>query len=441
MVARDAPGVGADHSGDPYLPKHGNGGYRVTHYDLVLDYRVEPNRLDGRALITATTSAALAAFTLDLIGLRVDGVRVNGKPARHEQRAGKVLVRPVAPLPADASFEVEIRYGGRPRPVKGPWGDIGWDELTDGALVTAQPVGGPSWFPCNDHPSDKASYHVSVTTAAAYTVVVTGNLISRTRQGGGLRWVYERPEPTSTYLMSVQIGRYATVDLPGSVTQRAYLPQRLRPRFAYDFGRQDQIMQLYERLFGPYPFSEYVVVVVNDALDDPVEAQGMSIFGANHLDGLRTNERLAAHELAHQWFGNSLSVANWAQIWLNEGFATYAEWLWSDVSGGITVDGHARMWHDRLMRLRQDFKLADPGVNRLFDERVYKRGGLTLHALRRYIGDGPFFQLMKAWAAEHRHGLVSTDQFVVAAAQHAGKPLDQFFDAWLWQPTLPAIPR
>lgn len=308
-------------------------------------------------------------------------------------------------------------------------------------VVASQPTGAPSWFPCNDHPSDKASYHVSVTTSAAYTVVVTGNLISRGRQAGGVRWIYARPEPTSTYLMSVQIGRYTTVDLPGSVTQRAYLPQRLRPLFAYDFGRQDQIMTLYERLFGAYPFTEYAVVVVGDALDDPVEAQGMSIFGANHLDGHRTNERLAAHELAHQWFGNSLSVENWAQIWLNEGFATYAEWLWSDASGGISVDGQARLWHDRLLGLRQDFQLADPGTARLFDERLYKRGGLTLHALRRYIGDAPFFALLKAWAASHRHGLVTTERFLVAAEEHAGKPLAAFFDAWLWRPELPSIPR
>jgi aminopeptidase N len=441
LVAHQAPRVGADHSTDPYLPKHGNGGYRVTHYDLVLDYRVEPNRLDGRALISATSTQELTRFTLDLIGLRVDSVRVGGLPARYEHRGGKVVIRPVVAIPPDSPFEVDVRYGGRPRPVRGPWGDIGWDELTDGSLVASQPIGGPSWFPCNDHPSDKASYHISVTTAAAYTVVVTGNLISRGRGGGGVRWVYDRPEPTSTYLMSVQIGRYAAVDLPGSVTQRAFLPQRLRPRFAHDFGRQDQIMALYERLFGPYPFSEYVVVVVADPLDDPVEAQGMSIFGANHLDGLRTNERLAAHELAHQWFGNSLSVADWAQIWLNEGFATYAEWLWSDAGGGISVDGQARLWHDRLQGLRQDFKLADPGVQRLFDERVYKRGGLTLHALRRYIGDGPFFALLKAWATEHRHGLVSTSEFVAAATVWAGKPLDAFFEAWLWQPALPAIPR
>ena len=433
---------GADRSTDPYLPRHGNGGYRVTHYDIDLDYRVEPNRLEGGATITAVAQHALSRLTLDLAGLRVVDVKVNGQPSKHEHVGGKLRIRPARPIAAHATFTVAVRYGGRPRPISGPWGDIGWDELTDGALVASQPVGAPSWFPCNDHPADKASYRIAVTTSPAYTVAVTGNLVSRGRSAGGIRWVYERPEPTSTYLMSVQIGQYGLVKLPTtSVPQRAVIPTRLRRIFEVDFGRQDQIMRMMERFFGPYPFAEYVVVVVDDALDDPVEAQGMSIFGANHLDGRRTFERLAAHELAHQWFGNSLTVADWQQIWLNEGFATYAEWLWSQESGGMTVDGQARVWHSRLERMPADFPLADPGVGRMFDERVYKRGGLTLHALRRFIGDEPFFTLLRTWAAEYRHSVVTTEAFTAVAERIAGKPLGAFFRSWLQELPLPAIPR
>jgi aminopeptidase N len=361
--------------------------------------------------------------------------------ARYEQHGTKLRIRPAYPIPAGAEFHIDIRYGGKPRPVSGVWGDIGWDELTDGSLVASQPIGGPSWFPCNDQPADKASYRVSVTTAPAYTVAVTGDLSARAASGGGVRWVFERPEPTSTYLMSVQIGRYQSLDLPGETRQRAVLPARLRRLFGIDFGRHDEIMRTLQRYLGRYPFSEYVIVVTDDALDDPVEAQGMSIFGANHLDGRRTNERLAAHELAHQWFGNSLSVADWRHIWLNEGFATYAEWLWSNDSGGYSVDGHARLWHDRLTRMPADFRLADPGVQRMFDERVYKRGGLTLHALRRHIGDGPFFALLRTWVDENMYGSVTTDGFAATAARIAGKPLDDFFTRWLYERPLPAIPR
>jgi aminopeptidase N len=163
----------------------------------------------------------------------------------------------------------------------------------------------------------------------------------------------------------------------------------------------------------------------------------MSIFGANHLDGRRTHERLVVHELAHQWFGNSLTIADWRHIWLNEGFATYAEWLWSEASGGRAAAAHAREWHAQVAAKPADLVLADPGPARMFDERVYKRGALALHALRGRIGDGRFFALLRDWTARHRHATVTTAQFVELAGQHAGADLTAFFTAWLHHPTLP----
>jgi aminopeptidase N len=165
----------------------------------------------------------------------------------------------------------------------------------------------------------------------------------------------------------------------------------------------------------------------------------MSIFGANHLDGRRTHERLVVHELAHQWFGNSLTIADWRHIWLNEGFATYAEWLWSEASGGRAASAHAREWHAHVAAKPADLVLADPGVARMFDERVYKRGALVLHALRARIGDERFFTLLRDWTARYRHATVSTAQFVELAAQHAGTDLSEFFAAWLHRPALPDI--
>jgi len=436
------PRPGAERSRDPYLPRHGNGGYRVEHYDLELDYRIATNRLNGRAVVSAVAEHALSRLSLDLSGLRVAQVNVNGTPAKHELRDGKLRIKPVRPLPAGGRFRVEIRYGGRPRPMSGPWGDIGWDELSDGVLVASQPIGSPSWFPCNDYPADKATYRVALTTASAYTVAVTGDLVERRAGAGTTTWVFERHEPTPAYLMSVQIGRYAEVSLAAtSVPQRAVIPPRLRRLFDADFGRHDSIMMVMQEIFGPYPFREYVIVVTEDDLDDPIEAQGMSIFGANHLDGRRTHERLAAHELAHQWFGNSLTIADWRHIWLNEGFATYAEWLWSDISGGLSVDEQARIWRDRLAMLPADLRIADPGVQHMFDERIYKRGALTLHALRGEMGDALFFRMLRAWVAQHQHGTVTTEAFVSTAEHFTAKPMAGFFQAWLWEPALPPTIR
>jgi aminopeptidase N len=435
------PAQGADTSGDSYLPGHGNGGYRTDRYELDIHYRVGPNRLSGHAVITAIATQALSRFSLDLEGFRVAKVLVDGRPARFSRRLHKLYVSPSRPIPEGARFVTEIRYVGTPRPSTGYWGDIGWDELTDGAMVASQPVGAPSWFPCNDHPADKASYRVSLTTSSPYSVLVTGNLVDRSTRASTTTWIYERPEPTPTYLMSVQIGRYEHVVIPGgNVPQRAAVPAGLRRAFERDFGRQGRIMDVFQRFFGPYPFGEYVVVVTEDELDDPVEAQGMSIFGANHVDGRRTHERLVAHELAHQWFGNSLTVADWRHIWLNEGFATYAEWLWSEESGGAPAHEHALFWYARVGAGPADLRLADPGTARLFDERVYKRGALTLHALRHEMGDEGFFALLRAWAGRYRHATVTTAAFVELAEAYAGRALGAFFAAWLDDPRLPAMP-
>ena len=437
-----APRPGAAHSADPYLPEHGNGGYRVLHYDLDLDYRIATNRLAGTATITAVAGQALSRFSLDLGRLRVQDVRVDGRRASFTHRPDKLQVRPERPIDDGATFTVVVRYAGKPVPVSGRWGDIGWDELTDGVLVASQPIGAPSWFPCNDRPGDKAAFRVSLTTASPYTVVVTGDPVSRRRGAGTTTWVYERSEPTAPYLMSVQIGRYDLVRLAfGGVTQRAAIPPRLRSAFAHDFGRHGEIMTALQRLFGPYPFREYVVVVADDELDDPVEAQGMAVFGRNHVDGRRTHERLVVHELAHQWFGNSLTVADWRHIWLNEGFATYAEWLWSGISGGAPAAAHAAEWHAHLASRPAGITVANPGVARMFDPLVYKRGALTLHALRTVAGDEPFFAMLRAWVAEHEHATVTTEQFRAHAQRFTDVPLDGLFTAWLDRTALPPLPR
>jgi aminopeptidase N len=446
-MIRSVPGArgaspGAGYSADSYLPRHGNGGYRVLHYDLDLDYRVLSNRLAGRATITAVAVQSLSRFTLDLGRFRIQDVRVDGRPARFAHRPDKLQVTPERPVFAGDTFRVDIRYAGKPVPISGRWGDIGWDELTDGALVASQPIGSPSWFPCNDHPSDKAAFRVAVTTSSAYAVLVTGDLVSRRRGAGSTTWVYERVEPTAPYLMSVQIGRYVLVDLAaGTVVQRAAIPPALRAAFAHDFGRHGQIMEALQRLCGPYPFREYVVVVADDELDDPVEAQGMAVFGRNHVDGRRTHERLVVHELAHQWFGNCLTVADWRHIWLNEGFATYVEWLWSGVCGDLPTDALAAQWHARVAARPRDVVVADPGIDRMFDPLVYKRGALTLHAVRKTIGDESFFAMLRAWVTEHRHATVTTEQFRAHAQRFAREPLDELFAAWLDRLQLPPLPR
>ena len=427
---------------DPYLPDSGDHSYRVTHYDLELDYRVGSNRLAGRATISVVTQQQLSRLRFDLAGLRVAKVTVDGRRGvRYSQRGRALHLVLTRAVPAGAALEVVVQYSGNPAPVVGRWGEVGWEELTDGALVAGQPDGAASWFPCNDRVTSKASFRFAVTTESAYAVVCNGTLTSRQVHGSRTTWVYTAPEPMATYLATVQVGRYRLLDtVMGPVRQRAAVPARLLPAFDGDFGRQDEMMTVFQRLFGPYPFAAYTVVVTDDDLEIPIEAQGLSIFGANHVDGRRGSERLVAHELAHQWFGNSLTLARWQDIWLHEGFACYAEWLWSQAGGGESADVMARKAAKRLKGLPTDLVLADPGPAEMFDDRVYKRGALTLHALRLTLGEAAFFGLLRDWTTTHRYSCVSTAQFIALAEQHAGHPLQSLFQGWLRERSLPDLP-
>jgi aminopeptidase N len=182
------------------------------------------------------------------------------------------------------------------------------------------------------------------------------------------------------------------------------------------------------------------VVVTDDELEIPLEAAGLSIFGSNFLDDDWNAERLVAHELAHQWFGNCVTLRQWKDIWLHEGFACYCEWLWSEQSGRTTADEHARRHWDRLDDLPQDLVLGDPGPDEMFDDRVYKRGALLLHALRLTIGDEAFVRLLREWVARHQHANASTEDLVELANEIAGEDLSGLFAAWLHEKRLPELP-
>ena len=428
---------------DPYLPDNGNFGYRVSRYELDLEYKVSSNRLSGTATITAVTLASLQSFSLDLAdNLGVTKVSVNGRrPAHFATSLGKLRIRLATALPAGSAMSIVVRYGGSPRPIRTVWGEVGFEELSNGALVAGQPNGSPSWFPCDDHPSSKASYRIQISTDSPYYAVAPGELVSRRVRAGQTVWTYEMPDPTSTYLATVQIGMYEMQRLPKApVAMQAVVPLRLRSAFNHDFERQPAMMKLFIKLFGPYPLSAgYTVVVTDDDLEIPLEAQGVSVFGANHCDGRRGSERLIAHELAHQWFGNSVTARRWRDIWLHEGFACYAEWLWSEHSGGPEAAELANLYHRRLLVASQNLLLCDPGPRDMFDDRVYKRGALTLHALRGAIGDQKFFALLQDWTTRHRHGTVVTDDFTGLAANYADISLRPLWDAWLYATPVPPL--
>ena len=322
---------------DPYFPAYGDRTYSVEHYELGLDYSLESNQLTARAVIDAVALTDLDQLRLDLHELKVTKVSVEGnRVAKFSQSKGKLVVRVANRIPEGEAFRLRIGYTGRPKPVPDGDDEMGWEELADGVIVAGQTHGAPSWFPCNDRPDDKASYRIKVTVPNAYHVVANGTLVERRRGAGASTWEYDQPEPMAAYLATVHIGRYVERRLESSVPMSVVLPPSGLDRLSDAFGRQPEMMALFERLFGPYPFARYTAVVTEDELEIPLEAQSLSAFGSNFLTDDWDSVRLVAHELSHQWFGNSLTVASWRDIWLHEGFACYSEWLWSEESGGPT---------------------------------------------------------------------------------------------------------
>ena len=428
---------------DAYLPGHGDRSWSATHYALALDYDLVGNQLRGEAVIDAVAEEDLSRVVLDLAGLDVAKVSVGGKaPAKYATRSNRLVVTLKAPLHAGSEFRLVVKYAGTPAPlIDRHHGDAGWEELDDGVIVAGQPHGAPTWFPCNDRPDDKASYSIAVTTAADYTVVANGELAEKRRGSSTVTWRYEQVEPMATYLATVQIGRYDLVPYAGApVPMQAAVPPDAGPGFDAAFGRQPEMMAQFVDWFGPYPFPAYTSVVTSDDLEIPLESQGLSTFGRNFCRDDWGAIRLVAHELAHQWFGNAVTLARWQDIWLHEGFACYCEWLWSEASGGESADEWAAHYQEKLAGLDQDLVLGDPGPELMFDDRVYKRGALTLHALRLTVGDDAFFALLRGWVGDHSGGSVTTEGFRDYAAAKTGADLDELFDAWLTQPELPDLP-
>ncbi|MBF4589596.1 M1 family metallopeptidase [Curtobacterium sp. VKM Ac-1395] len=432
---------------DPYTPHDGDRRWRASHYELRLDYRVSTNRLEAEATITATAVTALDKVVLDLHGLGVDRVDVDGQRARKASTGvHKLTVTPATPIAPGDPFTMHVRYKGAPRPLRSPWGQIGWEELTDGVIVASQPTGAPSWFPCNDRPDDKATYRFEITCESGYDVVANGELLGRERAGRGTRWTYATTDPMATYLATVQIGRYRTHtlrDAGAGVPVTVHHPADLTAAAKTDFGQVPEMLALFADRFGPYPFPAYGVVVTDDELEIPLEAHGLAVFGRNHVDGEHGTDRLIAHELAHQWFGNSVTLGRWRDIWLHEGFACHAEWLWSEHRGGDTADDLAARARAGLLDQPEDLVVADPGPADLFDDRVYKRGALALHTLRRTVGDDAFFAGLRTVTDRHRHGTVTPEDVHDAfadAADRSASEIAAVLAPWIDEPGVPELP-
>jgi aminopeptidase N len=445
------PGTpGAAGVGDPYFPDLGNGGYDVDHY--VLDIGWAPGAsgsrgaIEATATVEATATQRLSRFDLDLAGLDVSRVTVDGHPARTARRGERELVvTPAEPIESGAAFTTEVVYGGVPHPLPTRAGviDPGWIDDGGEVYVLGEPDGAASFFPANDHPSDKATYELRITVPDGLEVAANGRLAERVPAGDGrTRWVFDAPDPMASYLVQIVIGdmRLTEVEGPGGLPIRHAFDTDVAVVAEPAVARTAEMIDVFDDLFGPYPFTAYGTAVVDDELGLALETQTLSLFGIDTVG----NEEALAHELSHQWFGDDVSPATWRDIWLNEGFATYAQWLWTERTGGPSADqaAHATVAQVAAQEPRAlDLPPGDPGPEHLFDPSVYYRGAMTLHVLRHELGDDGFFGLLRAWVDRYRGGCAGSADFEALAAERAGPghDLSGLFDAWLRAPRLPDL--
>ncbi|GIE33395.1 peptidase [Actinoplanes italicus] len=439
-----APGFrpGADGAGDPYFPKYGNGGYDVGGYDLALRYDPSSGRLEGTATLTATATHDLSRFNLDLAGLSATEVTVDGAAAKATAEGAELIVTPAAGIPSGRGFTVVVTYGGTPTPTKNDTlGTSGWlRDGSSGAIALGQPESASTWFPVNDHPSDKATLKLAMTVPDGVEAIANGVPGKHDTKDGWTTWRWTEESPMASYLSTVVIGQYRiTESVHAGRPMVIAVPQSMPASdpAVKSLAKTGEITDFLETQFGPYPFkANGGVVVEEEKIRYALETQSRPVYGNLFFFG-GENTGVVAHELAHQWFGDSVALARWQDIWLNEGFATYAEWLWSEHDGDDTAQ---EIFDRTYASFNWNEAPGDPTPRRLFGSAVYQRGGMTVHALRKTMGDDAFFKLVKSWTAEHRDGNVTTDQFITAASSAAGRDLAPFFKAWLTDPTKPPKP-
>jgi aminopeptidase N len=437
---RAAASRGSAGVGDAYFPQYGNGGYRVRHYDVDVSFDPATERLRGRTVVNARATQRLSRFNLDFV-LPVSRVLVNGRRAHRRSTAHELVVTPTRPVPRGAPMRVVVRYAGVPKNERVGGTRSPWVTTRDGAAAIGEPEIAAWWFPSNDHPSDKASFGITLRVPRGVEAISNGRLLSRRNRGDRTVWRWHEDDPMATYLAFAAIGQFDIVR-GRTRTGRPFLyaySQLIREQRAArrSVGATAAITAWLERVWGPYPYDEIGGVVLGKWVGFALENQTRPVYSRAFF-AFGKDRRVVAHEMAHQWFGDKVALERWRHIWLNEGFATYTEWLYANHARHVPVAGSfERTYRDYRPRSHfWDVKVADPGRGRLFSAPIYERGAMTAHALRNRIGSARFFTLMRAWVRAN-DGDGTTGELIAMAERISGQQLDGFFDAWLFTKARP----
>jgi aminopeptidase N len=434
--APTAPQPGSAGIGDRYFPRDGNGGYQVEHYDIDDTYRFDTGRLTGSTVVHAVATQDLSRFNLDLV-LRPLEVEVDGRPARAFTTDGHELrVTPRAALPRGAAFTVRVRYRGRPGQVERN-GERPWISSRREVIAVNEPHIAPWWFAANDHPRDKATFDIRIRVPEGNQVISNGEPVGAVETVDGWSTSHWRiDQEITTYLAFFAAGRFRIETGVEEGRPYTFAVSRRLGDYLGEVGmdllrRTPGIVRWLEGEFGEYPYASTGGVMTS--LDTGFALENASRPTYPYLGSGRQARDVVVHELAHQWFGDDVSVRRWQDVWLNEGFASYVEWRYAEAHGGRSAQTTLLRRYEarRAGSAFWDLKIADPGPGHLFDRPVYERGAMTLQALRHRIGSERFGTLMRSWVLRHGGGTAKTRQLKRLAERVSGQQLDGFFKAWL----------
>ena len=443
--AEAAPPDGEASAGDSLFDELGSSDLDVQSYDVRLSYDPESRAIDATVTIAAALAGPVDELVLDADELTVESVTVDGEAATFEHGGGELVIDPggrVGPRAAEDPVEITVEYEDEAGAVEsGGLSAEGWFPTDDGSFVLNEPDGAHTWLPSNDHPSDKATWRFELTVPDGVAAIANGHLVDQRDGPDGDTWVWEQREPMATYLIQLLTGDYEVLDggMAGDTPLVNVVLAGDATRMQRYFDLTDDQLAYFESLFGPYPLDQYGLAFTESFPGLAMETQGRSLFSRTDFPDARPGliqHLLLAHELAHQWFGDAVTPADWGDLWLNESFASYAQWLWLDHVDLWDLESHAE---ENLSRRQSSTEAtAEPTRGNLFGYERYDGGAVVLHALRGELGDDTFFELLQRWVADNDGTSRATEDFTALAEEVAGRSLDDFFAAWLYADSLPA---
>jgi aminopeptidase N len=424
----------------------------VAAYDLSFTYsgsNSEP--LEAVTTIDARTTAGLERINLDFAHGRVRTVEVDGEPAAFATAGEDLVVTPGAPLDEGERTRITVRHTSDP--VSPGNREGGWVRTADGLAMANQADVAHLVFPCNDHPSDKARFTIRVTAPDGLTAVANGLPAGVVRSDGTTTWTYRTAHPMTTELAQVSIGRSTVLHRTGphGLPLRDVVPDAHRAALEPWLEKTPGQIAWMESKVGRYPFETYGLLMAEATTGFALETQTLSLF-ERELFTEPANPRwyvesIMVHELAHQWFGNSVGPRSWSDLWLNEGHATWYEALYAEETAGKSLEERMKAAYgasDRWRAAGGPPAAPEPSENGdkigIFRPNVYDGAALVLYALRQEIGTPAFERLERGWFARHRDGTASTADFVRLASETAGRDLTGFLQGWLYGEKTPPMP-